>query len=200
MEQEFNEEKLLQELKLVPFWKQLAFLTSVCKRLIPSFFAFSKETGALGTSELESILQKAVRSILKGEINAGFESDSKLAESFAPETEEHSSIFTSSALDAATAISILANAFDEQHTSMIVEGAALARDSVDMFIQEIEELKPNDPQLELKILQHKLMQKELKRQREDLKFLQTLSNNLEGSERKLQNALFDKSESCLGLQ
>jgi len=45
----------------------------------------------------------------------------------------------------------------------------------DMYVQEKENMAPADPDLETKILDHWLMQQELKRQRDDLEFLGDLN-------------------------
>lgn len=199
MEPEFNEDELKQKLVRLPFWKQLVFLLIVCQRLIPSFRAFAAETGFCGQSELTSLLSKAWDSLSNGVFSIDLSSEAALAESIAPDTEDFDTILVSSALDAAVATSLLMRAFIDQKTDTIVEAVTLVRDSVDMYVQELEDMDPADPDLEEKILVHELMQKELRRQREDLEFLSTLDDDISVSMTTVKNKWFDSEESCLAL-
>jgi uncharacterized protein YjaG (DUF416 family) len=199
MEPEFNEGELKQKLIKLPFWKQLAFLLIVCQRLLPSFQAFAAETGFQGKSELAGLLTKAWDSLLNSVSSTDFSSEATLAESLAPDTEDFDSAIVSSALDAAIATSLLMKAFSGQQTDTIVEAVTLIRDSVDMYAQELEDMDPADPDLEKNILGHELMQKELRRQREDLEFLGTLDDDISVSMIAVKNKWFNSEESCLGL-
>lgn len=199
MEHEFNEDELKQKLIMLPFWKQLAFLLVVCQRLLPSFRAFSTETGFEGKSDLSDLLMKAWNSLLNDVSSANFSSEEALAESLAPDTEDFNTILVSSALDAAIAISLLMKAFRDQQTDTIIEAVTLACDSVDMYVQELENISPADPDLEERILSHELMQKELKRQREDLEFLCALDDDASMSMTAVKNKWFDREVSCLAL-
>ena len=63
----------------------------------------------------------------------------------------------------------------ENDVDKVVQVAAYATDSVDLYVQEIEDMAPNDPLLEQKILKHHLMQRELKQQEKDLKAIEMAS-------------------------
>lgn len=60
----------------------------------------------------------------------------------------------------------------ENDVDKIVQAATYATDSVDLYVQEIENMSPNDPTLEKKILAHHLMQRELAQQEENLKMIE----------------------------
>lgn len=199
MESEFNEEELRQKLIQIPFWKQLVFLLVVCQRLLPSFRVFARESGFQGQNQLTALLMKAWDSLLNGSSSLDLSSEAVLAESLAPDTEDYDSVLVSSALDAAVATSLLMRAFNDQQTDTIIEAVTLVRDSVDMYVQELEDMDPADPELEEKILAHKLMQEELRRQREDLEFLSTLDDEISVSMAAVKNKWFDSEESCLAL-
>lgn len=199
MESEFNEDELKQKLVKLPFWKQLVFLLIVCQRLIPSFRAFSAETGFQGQNQLTSLLSKAWDLLSNGISNTDLSSEAALAESIAPDTENFDSVLVSSALDAAVATCLLMRAFGDQQTDSIVEAVTLVRDSVDMYVQEMEDMDPAAPDLEENILGHELMQKELRRQREDLEFLEKLDDDISVSMTTVKNKWFDSEESCLAL-
>lgn len=199
MESEFNEDELKQKLVKLPFWKQLVFLLIVCQRLIPSFRAFAAETGGEGSTQLRGLLAKTWDSLLNGVSHTDFSSEAALAESLAPDTEDFDSVLVSSALDAAVAISLLMKAFSDQQTDTIVEAVTLVIDSVDMYVQELEDMDPANPDLEENILGHELMQNELRRQREDLEFLSILDDDASASMMAVKNRWFDREESCLAL-
>lgn len=199
MEPEFNEDELKQKLEKLPFWKQLVFLLIICQRLIPSFRAFAAETGFQGQMQLKSFLSKAWDLLSNGISSTDLSSEAALAESVAPDTEDFDSVLVSSALDAAVATCLLMRAFGNQQTETIVEAVALVRDSVDMYVQELEDMDPADPDLEESVLGHELMQKELKRQREDLEFLSMLDDDISVSMRAVKKKWFDSEESCLAL-
>ncbi len=198
MEPAFNEDELKEKLVKLPFWKQLVFLLIVCQRLIPGFHVFAAETGSGGTSQLAGLLTKAWDTLLNGVSRADLSNEAAQAESLAPDTEDFDSDLVSSALDAAVAISLLMKAFSDQKTDTIVEAVTLVRDSVDMYVQELEDMDPAAHDLEEKILEHELMQKELKRQRENLDFLSTLDDDISVSMTAVKNKWFDSEESCLG--
>lgn len=85
-----------------------------------------------------------------------------------PETEDFDSIFVSPALDAAVATGACLRLVSNGPRSNLIEVASLARDSVDMYVQEILSLDPTDENLEDRILEHPLMQRELVSQAECL--------------------------------
>jgi len=196
-ESEFNEAVLKEQLSKMAVWKQIVFLLSICQRLFPSFVVFARETGVDGEPVLKSAMQKAWNHLFKGEFIADLRNEADECESIAPDTEVFDSDFVSSALDAAIAVSSLMKAFFENDTNLIVEGASLARDSVDMYIQELENMDVNASNLESLILNHRLMQQELRRQREDLEFLRGLSSDISKSMRAVKIKLYDKNDSCL---
>ena len=171
----------------------------MCQRLIPSFRAFSRETGFAGEKILLDLLKKAWDTLLNGVSKTDYSSELAQAKSLAPDTEDFDSAFVSSALDAAVAISLLMKSFNDGKTDTIVEAVTLIRDSVDMYVQELEDMDPNDPNLETRILNHELMQKELKRQREDLEFISALDDDISVSMPVVKEKWLAREESCLGL-
>ena len=199
MEKQFSEVELYQNLSGMVFWKQLVFLLLVCQRLIPSFRALSKESGFAGENLLLDLRNKAWGTLLAGVSRADFSKEVTQAESVEPDTEDFESVYVSSALDAAIAVGLLMRAFNDGQTSTVVEAASLARDSIEMYVQDLENMAQNDPNIETKILGHVLMQKELKRQREDIDFIKALDDDISLSMMVVKENWFDKEDSCLGL-
>ncbi len=199
MENKFDEAVLKQQLSSLVFWKQLVFLIAVCQRLIPSFSMFSKETGFSGEDILRGLLLKAWNNLFEGVTKVDFSAETYQAESLAPETENFDSIYTSSALDAAVSISLLMKSFCDNDTGTIVEAVTLICDSVDMYAQELENMNPNDSDLEEKILNHPLMQQELERQCEDLEFIETLNDDISMSMNAVKTRWYGRADSCLSM-
>ena len=167
--------------------------------MIPSFRALSKESGFAGENLLLDLRNKAWGTLLAGVSRADFSKEVTQAESVEPDTEDFESVYVSSALDAAIAVGLLMRAFNDGQTSTVVEAASLARDSIEMYVQDLENMAQNDPNIETKILGHVLMQKELKRQREDIDFIKALDDDISLSMMVVKENWFDKEDSCLGL-
>lgn len=94
----------------------------------------------------------------------------------APDTTVLSSIYTSAALDAANSISITLESLKDANEDRAVEVASLARDTVDLFVQQHIDLDPNDPSLERLIVENPLMQVELQVQMNSLELLENWGN------------------------
>lgn len=173
----FDEDILRQLLARLDPWKRVAFMALVSERIVPNYDQFRAESD-FGDSQ---ILRRAVEAAW-----SWLESDRKpndlttlraQVRQQAPDTERFSSPFTSAALDAANAVVSLLDAIDHPDRADAVEVASLARDTVDLYVQEIENLDPNDPRLEDAIRHHPLMQAELRRQREDVAYLERCSGS-----------------------
>ncbi|WP_444940667.1 DUF416 family protein [Microbulbifer sp. ZKSA004] len=200
MEKAFDETTLRREFSKMEFWKQLVFLFAISQRLLPSFVFFARESKLSGVELLESAMHKAYELLNAGVSNADLTEYASRCEAIAPDTEDYDSIFVSSALDAAVAVSLLMKAFTNNKTSFVIEGASLAIDSVDMYVQELDDMDPNCPDIEQMILNHRLMQLELKRQRLDLELLANLSDDQFISMKVIADKLINQGESCLDLQ
>ena len=93
-------------------------------------------------------------------------------EDSAPESGEYDSLFVSAAQDASFADCSLLDCLIEKDARKIVQVAAFATDTVDLYVQEVENISSDDPELEMKILSHHLMQRELCRQKRGLDILE----------------------------
>ena len=65
----------------------------------------------------------------------------------------------------------------EGDVNSIADIATLATESIDLFIQKIEGMDPNDPDLEQKVLTHNLMQRELCQKERELTTVELISPN-----------------------
>lgn len=163
---------LASDVLLLSPWQRLAFVANCCERMIPNYRHFSAQSSFGDVNVLRNALDSVWLQVLGGGVNLDLASLPERCEAQAPDPSEFASIYASSALDAATAISIAASAAATQtDVSAVMSVAELARDTVDLYIQMTEDLDPNAPGFEAKILSSRLMQVELKRQRCALQLL-----------------------------
>lgn len=158
---------------------QLAFMLSCAERLAANYDAFSRHHGWGDPTVLQQALDLGWRCLAGEEIESSdIISCLKRCDAVTPNTEEFDSEYVSSGLDAAVCCMLVLEFLLDNDCQKVVEAASLARDTVDMYVQGAEDIHPHDPDLESRILQHPLMQRELKRQREDLDLIE--SSDLSG--------------------
>lgn len=97
-------------------------------------------------------------------------------ESVGPDSDDFESLYTSFAQDACFAVCSLLDYLLKRDAARIVQAVRYATDSVDHFVQEIENMAPNDPELEQKIVTHPLMQRELAQQEKELQMIEQASS------------------------
>lgn len=199
MQAEFDRQSLVRKLKTISAWKKLAFALSICERLYPNFVKFSDETNFTGSETLKGCLNIAWESFENTPIDTNFLLKSNECESVAPDTEDYQTILVSSALDAAISVSYLMRCLDDLDIDLIVNIASLSCESVDMYVQELEDLNPQDINLERKIVEHPLMQQELVRQNSEIEFLYGLSEEMNISLPQIKEKWLDTQISNLGL-
>ncbi|WP_437286061.1 DUF416 family protein [Sorangium sp. So ce406] len=172
----FDEQALVRRLRPLPWFCSLAFGAACASRLVPNYRRFVEATGwgdirpiiraldlVWGVARAQTSLAEAECRALAGE-----------CESHAPDSEDFNSLFTSSAQDAVFAVCSLLDYCAEGKPEQVALAARYATDSVDLYVQEIEQMAPQDPTLEAKILAHPLMQQELERQSRDLVALESV--------------------------
>ena len=151
--------------------RRCAFVLSCCERMFPRYERFCDDERL--PSENKLFLRTVVDlgwSALAGNVDSA--SQLRRAENarraLEPDPGEHDSLYVSAALDAVVSIGIMVDAVANSNTTEVAEVATLAVDSVDLLVQETEKMNPSRDDLEEAILQHPMMQKELRSQREDL--------------------------------
>ena len=169
----FDSEALKKRLTTLVSKQQLAFGSVCCERLLPNYIMFQKDTGWGDIVPVRKGLD-FVWASLKGESASAQEIKTLIAscESAAPDSENFESLYVTSAQDACFSVCCLLEYLYESDIDEIVQIAEYATDSVDLYVQEIENMVSNDPKLELKILTHHLMQRELAEQEENLKAIE----------------------------
>lgn len=173
-----GEEKSLAALMTLPRKKQLAFVLLVFERMLPSLIAFSKYTAFDAACYLEA--RDAAWAVLQNSKD-GIANQS-LGEACirnAPDTEEFSHELTTYALNAALAMADIMEFTLDGNVNHIANTLTLARDSVDLYLNSLDSSILSSPELDRKIAAHPLMQQELRRQEEDIRFLSGLPDHFE---------------------
>jgi uncharacterized protein YjaG (DUF416 family) len=169
----FNSEALKERLSRLDSGRQLAFGAACCERLLPNYLAFQQDTGWGDVHPVRDALESVWASI-RDEVlsHQEIKNITAFCESAVPDSEAFKSLYVTSAQDACFAVCCLLDFLLESDVNKIVQAATYAIDSVDLYVQEIENMPPNDPKLEPKILAHHLMQRELAQQEENLKMIE----------------------------
>lgn len=159
---------------------KLAFALSCSERLYPNYLAFASQSGWGQPQVIRHSLDFGWR-VLEG---VPVDIDElvrlrRIVREAAPETGDFDSMLVSPALDAASVAELLLNIIEADNADDVVQIAALCRDTVDMYVQELENMSPAAPDIEERILKHPLMQQELRRQNNDINELSALSSSPE---------------------
>jgi uncharacterized protein YjaG (DUF416 family) len=172
----FDEKALLSSLKDLGFPRSVAFAASCCERMLPNYIAFKRQERWGDASPLQEALD-----LIWSCLTANRTSRSqvrrllKAIDKVTPDTEDFETILVSSALDACTGLSRTLSCILRPDLEKVVEVATFARDTVDMYVQELEEIEPNAADLEARVLRHPLLQRELRKQQHDLIQLRAMS-------------------------
>jgi len=170
----FDADKLKNRLGRLSRRHILTFGAWQLERMVPNFMQFCVESQSEGVWVLKCAVSYAWSVIETGNLDRfdGITVDD--CERIAPDTEDFESIYTSSALDAATAAGNLVKYIHKNEVDLIVEMSALARDSADIFIQLSNVADQDSEYFEETIRTHPLMQAELQYQEADIGFLEHL--------------------------
>lgn len=182
----FDELTLRTKTKRLSDWQCVAFMAYCCERMLPNYQSFFAQTSYGRINVLRTALDYIWTWVESDQLPTDITGLTAACEQEAPDTSEFSSIYTSAALDVATAIAITLDALEKSLEEQLVDVASLARDSVDLYVQERANLDPNDPLLEEKILKSDLMQAELRAQRESILMLESLSETRDLAARHLR--------------
>ncbi|GAB4192661.1 MAG: YjaG family protein [Wenzhouxiangellaceae bacterium] len=173
----FDGDHLKKRLGKLDSDRQLAFGAACCERLLPNYKAFQGDTGWGSLRPIRDALN-LVWSSVGGQKRGSSEIRHIISEceSVGPDSDDFESLYTSFAQDACFAVCSLLDYLLNSDAERIVQAATYATDSVDLFVQEIENMDPNDPELEQKIVTHPLMQRELAQQEKELQMIERASS------------------------
>eukprot|EP00388_Colpodella_angusta_P001559 GDKJ01004903.1.p2 GENE.GDKJ01004903.1~~GDKJ01004903.1.p2 ORF type:complete len:200 (-),score=6.39 GDKJ01004903.1:143-742(-) len=181
--------EILDLLNPLHFEKQLLFGALICEKLYPNYSKFCQYE----PYDNSQILQEAISVIFQCVFNRELYSSSEIqdiinqVEIVTPDTENYETILVSFALDSCTSILSCLYFIQDNDVENIADVATYARDTIDMFIQERDNLSLNDSFLEQKIENDNLMQQEKRRQKIVLELLKSNKNINESLIQNLRN-------------
>lgn len=170
--------KELNKLKDLDFPKQAAFAYLTCERLYPNYVYFSHNYGFGNTSVLREAIDYIYDNIFEQNADENkIHTIIQKVEKNTPDTDDFNEIFVSSALDTCSCILDSFDFLMDKDFSKIQSIATYGMDTIDMYIQEIENLDFNiDKDYQSKIESHPLMEKEVAIQNGIINFLITSKN------------------------
>jgi uncharacterized protein YjaG (DUF416 family) len=173
-------------LKPLSFQKRLIFGVLTCEKLYPNYVYFSRNTSWGDEAVLQNAISIIYQNVFRNDLFSGVEIQNLIdeVEGITPDTENFEGILVSFALDACTSVLSTLNFIIDSETENIVDVATFARDTVDMYTQERDNLDMSDKMIEIKIEQDIFMQKEKQRQYNVIKLL---SEKNEITDSQLQN-------------
>lgn len=166
-------EEISRLLKPLSFQKKLIFGALICEKLYPNYEYFSKTTFWGNTDVLQNAISTIYQTVYRNELFSENEIQSLIdeVETFTPNTEDFETVLVSFALDACTSILSTLNFIIDKEIENIVDVATYARDTVDMYVQERDDMLVSDKMFEEKIEQDFYMKQEKERQKMTIKLL-----------------------------
>lgn len=159
--------------------KKILFCVLTCEKLLSNYMSFEEEND-WGDHQ---VLQEAIDMIYQYLINDKLFSNEEISEllervdAITPHTEDFPGILTSFALDACTSVESTLQFILDDKAEHVMEVVSYAYDTVDMFIQEKENMDSNDREIEERISNDVFMQRERKRQKELLQRMSEMQND-----------------------
>jgi len=169
----FDEDNIKDQIRKLSPHSRVAIAALCCERSLPNYKRFSLHHNWGKFDVLQNALAKIWTWLEKQNDTDDLIALALQCEEQAPDTNQFESVYVSPALDSAISVSNTLREIVSSKGNYAFEVASLSRDTVDMYIQEIENLYPQDPDLEEKIRMHTLMQAELQMIYADLNYLQT---------------------------
>jgi len=173
-----GEENSLASLTTFSRKKQLAFALLVFERMLPSLIAFSNDTGRDASCYLKA-RDAAWVALQNGNDGIADQSLNEACIKNAPDTEEFSHELTSYALNAALTMSDILEFTADRRSDHITYIATLATDSVHLYLSSLNTSVADSPEQAKRIAADPLMQQEVGRQEEDIRFLSGLPDQFD---------------------
>ena len=155
--------------------KQLAFALLIFERMLPSLIAFSADTGFDDSCYLQA-KDAAWAALQNGPVDRSL---NQACLQSAPDTEKFSHDLTSYALNAALAMSDIVEFTLDGRSDHITYVSTLARDSIHLYLSSLEPSLISSAEEDRRIAQHPLMQRELRQEEEDIKFISVLPDRFD---------------------
>ena len=169
-------ERIEGELTPLSHAQRLAFAAACCERALPNYVAFSR-AAHWGDS---AILRTSLDFVWRFIEGAEFLPDESIlleqrCESVTPDLDDFPDpsvdVLAAAGQEAAFMTRLLLQFHRENQLTYALRISTFARDTIDMYVQVLEELDPADPQLDNKIARHPLALRETEKQERDLRAL-----------------------------
>jgi uncharacterized protein YjaG (DUF416 family) len=159
--------------------KQIAFALLIFERMLPSLIAFSKGTGLDASCYLRA--RDLAWSRLQGTADSALNMArlNELCTKSAPDTEDFTHEQTSFALNAAATMCEVLEFILSGNPDLMADVSTLATDSVHLYLSGLRRSLITTAEKVEWIKAHPLMQQELQRQQEDIRFLSELPDPLD---------------------
>ncbi|MDR6193288.1 DUF416 family protein [Siphonobacter sp. SORGH_AS_0500] len=155
---------------------KLAFAYSVVVRMQPQYQVFYDREGWGDPAVIKASLRAIHDNLVGTRSITHIDLLLDQLEAVIPDLDEHESYLASYAMDAGCAIHSALEYLLKSQDEQIINVAILGRDTVDMYVQELRDLSPNDPALEEKIATDLYMVNEVGRQLSSLQRLQGVTD------------------------
>lgn len=167
----FNVDAISARLQGFNEFKRLAFGIFLLERSVPEFLQFQIDSDSVGGGELRAVLAQCWSALETGDRNGPDFVALDACEKILPDSEEHSSPYTSAAIDAVDIACNMLEFLKGEGVQPVVDSVTARIDTVDLFIQN------NSPvgkgaELKEQIASHPLMQEELRLLNDDLDLLE----------------------------
>jgi uncharacterized protein YjaG (DUF416 family) len=158
----YDEDELQTRLSSMEHRGLVLFGLYVAEQLLPNYRVFSREQSFGDVDTLRNAINSAW-DWLDGKLIDDEEVESMIdaCELVTPHTEDFNSLYVSAALDAANSIANVLRLLLDSDSELAFEIGTLGRDTVDLYVQEIERMPANSVDLEERIRLHPLMQREI---------------------------------------
>jgi uncharacterized protein YjaG (DUF416 family) len=161
----FEESTLHIRLSKFSHSELVLFSLSFAERMLPNYNFFVKAHSWGNVTILRKALDSAWHWLDNHKVNRSvLESIREKCFEQAPHTEMFSSVYVSPALDAANSVADVIGLVLLGDIEIAIEVASFGRDTVDMYVQELDNMLPNSSNHEQLILHHPMMQAELSSQ------------------------------------
>jgi uncharacterized protein YjaG (DUF416 family) len=161
---------------------KIAFAYAICVRLQPHYEAFFEAEGWGNPAVLHSALATLQQAVFSAPEVSDLQQQYQQVEEVTPDSEDFGGTLGSFALDTCCALLSALDFVLKGTEQYVLDVAVFARNTVDLYVQELGDMEPNDPQLEQKIERSPYMVQEVNWQRETL-------NRLESTEWPSQDLL-----------
>jgi uncharacterized protein YjaG (DUF416 family) len=156
--------------------KRLAFGIFLLERSLPEFYQFQIDSGCSGGAELRAALAQCWSALENDSLQGEEFTSADACEKFLPDSEEHTSTYTSAAIDAVDITCTLLTYLEKGDLDLLMDAIESRLNTLDLFIQNNTDLVSSEHGFEKKIVHHYLMQEELRFLHEDIALLQGIPN------------------------